>query len=181
LAILRDTLDKEIVGTVVLGYLLGVPERLDSAREDLQKVLGETTRELAKVLKKRSDLTQLLNDELVTVVKVRPKLVALKASEDRLRAEIQRAHREDAHLSMIEATRGRVHRAGTKVKVSVADAKQIEARWNDPVAMPLESKRRLIRGLYDVTVNPGRGGERIDIVPRYPLGEFPLAEQVMNS
>jgi site-specific DNA recombinase len=186
LAILIDVLNEVVISHAIRAYAFGQSGRFaSSAQAETYQILAETNRQLADVLRERAEIEQAINDELTSVVKMRPTLQRLKDAEAKLRDEIARAYRDDAHAAIVASAAKALtplpgHPAGRKIDMqqifgrpgqpwTELDGSQrvvetMRERWE---AMPLEQRRKLVRALLEVRVMPGRGADRITITDQY--------------
>lgn len=109
-----------------------------------------------------------LIDRGVTVTKAEARLVALEKEETQLRSDIDTARAKTSTARLLADLRGNLWHGRT-----VSFDQAIETRYAIATAFldaDLEAQRELLRGMFTVTVNPGRvAATRVVFVEKYPV------------
>jgi hypothetical protein len=104
-----------------------------------------------------------INAGHLTYKGVKPRLEALKASEDHLRDEEARAYRDDAHAALVTAAQGGMRPSKLSIPNAAKRKSALDKSWS---AISLDARRRVLRSLFAIAVHGGRGTDRVKITGR---------------
>lgn len=146
-SIVKHTLEPKVAREVARAVVSYTGEVRDAGRADIRALVAEHTR-----LEGQAASTLADRDEgLVTPAVARARLVSLREQREAVEARLEEARSSSSALVALHALAQRIQ--GGKV-----DA--VTARFMD---LPLDEQRELVRQLVRVTVNRGRGAERVEV------------------
>jgi len=161
-AITATALEEVIKHEVLLAFMSGSSALLTNAEDTNLSALGIR---LGQIADKRQQLLDAVTDldAVITMAHIRPQLVSLAAEEKTLTEHRDKVFLNNAQAAMLASARASIigpdHRVDWDAAIEVKDA--LSKRYDE---QPVETRQTLVRDLLDVTVNPGYGPKRVDVV-----------------
>jgi len=146
-SIIKKTLEPLVVREVARAVVSYTGEVRDAGRSDIRDLVAEHTRleeQAASVLADR-------DEGLVTPTVARARLVTLREHREAIEGQLEEARSSSSSLVALQ---------GLARRLQGGQVEAVAARFMD---LPLDEQRELVRQLVRVTVNPGRGPERVDV------------------
>ncbi|MEV7633625.1 recombinase family protein [Microbacterium sp. NPDC089318] len=145
-----DTLDTEARRHVIAAFVHGpaslFPDAGGTSADDIYAALDDISRA-------RRDVLALVTDGLATRAEAASQLATMRAREERLRADLDAATASATASMRLTDLRAGVWGAGKRVSIKAGAeyARTLGERFD---ALPIESRRALVRHLLDITVMP---------------------------
>lgn len=118
--------------------------------------------DLAKVRASRAKIIKLISQDLISEGEAAKELSELKSREASLTADRDELARSSARASMLVDLRNNV--VGNDHRVALGAAVEVKAALRERFdSFDLNRRRELVRAFVDVTVNPGRRIERVQV------------------
>lgn len=145
-----DTLDAEARRQVIGAFMFGPASLFPDAESTSADEIHDALDSIARA---RADLLSYVDGELVSRAEIAPKLAALKAREKSLRADLDAATASATASMRLADLRAGLWDAGERVSFEAgAEYSRVLGERFD--ALPIESRRALVRHLLDITVMP---------------------------
>jgi site-specific DNA recombinase len=151
-------LDRVVTDAVVSAVLLAPGESVPDSDTDRLRTLHRSLRDVHEAT---ANLVSLVRSKTFTLAEVAAEKVSLTAEADQIEAEIAEIRQRNARAGLMADAQAELWAGGAPSLKDAAEARQqIRTKF---VAMDLETRRALVRGLLTVTVARGRGDRRVKI------------------
>lgn len=154
-----EVLDPLVRAAVIDAFAFG-PAGLfgDPAVSDVQRLLEA----LSALQARRDDYFDLFNGGMIAKAELASQLGKLKADEQPLREGIEKARAASASANMLVDLRAQVYSEG---RASISGAADLKAELGQRFdSLHIEQKRRLVAELLSITVHPGKGLNKYEVI-----------------
>jgi site-specific DNA recombinase len=167
----HPSVKKEILEAVVMravtGALMLGPSAILSATTDGEDSLEALDAALSQIHRQREGVMELVREGLAEAAAERPALIRIRSEEHRLVARRNQLARSSVAADVLVGIRAHLfdgHRADFKKAIEARRALQERVE-----SLSLARHRELVQMLVHITVNPGRGEDRITVAHRVTL------------
>ena len=152
-SIIKKTLEPIIVREVARAVVSYTGEVRDAGRSDIRTLVAEHE----KLERRAGEVLADRDEGLVTSAVARARLVELREARESVEAQLEEARSSSSALVTLHALARRLQ--GSQLR----SPGQVETVGKSFMELPLDEQRELVRQLLLVTVNRGRGADRVDV------------------